>query len=474
MHSMVLARRMSGSALALVLAAAMALGSGEADASADSESRIALVVGNGNYDPSVVSRLENPVNDAQLMARTLEYVGFDVSLLTDGKRNTIERAVAEFGTRLKEAGRDAVGLFYYAGHGVERSGQNYLIPLGASIESPLHLAREAVPAQYVLDWMEHAGNRLNIVILDACRNNPYERTRSVPGASTRGLAPMKGPSGTLIAYSAGPGEAAADGIGNSPYTQALAEEIVEPGLQLEEVFKRVRVRVERATGNVQTPWENSSLVGYFYFVPAGEENLRPLPPVETPAQAYALAEGIHTIAAFQAVVDHYGGTIYATLAQERIRLLQRETSPEAVEASLALERDERRLIEAGLVSLGFEPGPVDGLFGVEARTALRSWQSSKGEDATGFLSERAASELKALGEQEEGRLVSSEAPGVYLSAAVAAGQLVSSGHLRTVQPGEIPVQEIQGYSAIATGCYEQALPAGRRLAWSDIGIYCAP
>ncbi len=474
MRSMALARRMGGPALAVVLGAAMANGPGIADASTEGPPRIALVVGNGNYDPSVVSRLDNPVNDAQLMARTLEHVGFDVSLTTDGNQDAMERAVSEFGTRLKGAGSDAVGLFYYAGHGVELSGQNYLIPLGARIESPLHFEREAVPAQYVLDWMEHAGNRLNIVILDACRNNPYERGRSLQGASTRGLAPMKGPSGTLIAYSAGPGEAAADGIGNSPYTQALAEEIVEPGLQVEEVFKRVRARVEQATGNEQTPWENSSLVGYFYFVPAEEEDPPSLPPVETGAQAYASAERIHTIAAYQAVVDHYGGTIYETLAQERIRLLRRDKSPEDVEASLALAREERRLIEAGLVSLGLDPGPVDGLFGEEVRTALRWWQTSQGHDATGFLSETEASELKALGEQEERQIVVTEVPGVYLSIAVAAGQLISPGHLRTVRPEEIPVHELQGFSTIATGCYEHALPAGRRLAWSDIGVSCAP
>ena len=235
--------------------------------------RVALVVGNGGYDPANIVRLANPVNDARLMASALERVGFEVSLVTDAGQDAMRRAIKAFGKRLRGAGASAVGLFYYAGHGVEAGGSNYLIPIGAEVESAMDLQSDAVPAQWVLSRMEAAGNRLNMVILDACRNNPY--AGRVRGGG-RGLARMDAPSGSLIAYSAGPGQVADDGEGeHSPYTRALAEALVEPGVKVEEVFKRVRVRVEDETGRRgrrQTPWESSSLRGDFYFVappPAG-------------------------------------------------------------------------------------------------------------------------------------------------------------------------------------------------------------
>ena len=167
------ARMRKAVAVSVVLAAAAVAWSAPAGAAMDSPSRVALVVGNGGYDPANVSRLDNPVNDARLMARTLETVGFEVSLVTDADREAMEEAVEGFGKRLQDAGTDAVGLFYYAGHGVETGGINYLIPIGARIRSALEFQRRAVPAQYVLSWMEDAGNRLNMLILDACRDNPY-------------------------------------------------------------------------------------------------------------------------------------------------------------------------------------------------------------------------------------------------------------------------------------------------------------
>ena len=214
----------------------------QAGVAAESTLRVALVVGNGGYDPANIVRLDNPVNDARLMAATLERVGFEVSLVTDAGQDAMRRAIKAFGRRLRGAGASAVGLFYYAGHGVEAGGSNYLIPVGADVESAMDLQSDAVPAQWVLSRMEAAGNRLNMVILDACRNNPY--AGQVRGSGGRGLARMDAPSGSLIAYSAGPGQVAADGEGeNSPYTLALAEALVEPGMKVEEVFKRVRVRV---------------------------------------------------------------------------------------------------------------------------------------------------------------------------------------------------------------------------------------
>ena len=260
-------------AVPVVLAAVMVLWSAISDAA----SRVALVVGNGGYDPANISRLANPVNDARMMAHSLERVGFEVAVETDAGQDAMRRAIKAFGKRLREAGRDAVGLFYYAGHGVEAGGSNFLIPLGAEVESATDLQSDAVPAQWVLSRMEEAGNRLNMVVLDACRNNPYAgRVRS----GGRGLARIDAPSGSLVAYSAAPGQVAADGEGeNSPYTLALASALVEPGLKVEDVFKQVRVRVEDETGRMQTPWESSSLKGDFYFLPPRDADDGPGPVV---------------------------------------------------------------------------------------------------------------------------------------------------------------------------------------------------
>ena len=170
---------------------------------ASAERRLALVVGNGGYAAENAVPLDNPVNDARLIAGTLETVGFQVRLVTDVDRAALVAEIDGFGERLERAGSDAVGLFYYAGHGVEAKGRNYLIPLGARIGREQHLRTRAVSAELVLSWMEEAGNGLNIVVLDACRNNPYG-TRNRDGV--RGLAPMDAPSGSVIAYAAAPGE----------------------------------------------------------------------------------------------------------------------------------------------------------------------------------------------------------------------------------------------------------------------------
>ena len=317
---------------------------------AHSAPRVALVVGNGGYDPRNITRLDNPVNDARLMEATLKSVGFEVVLATDAGQDEMKGAIKAFGRRLREAGRDAVGLFYYAGHGVEAGGNNYLIPLGAEVESATDLQTDTVPAQWVLSRMEDAGNRLNLVILDACRNNPY--AGRVRGGG-RGLVRMDAPSGSLIAYSAAPGKEADDGEGeNSPYTLALAGALVEPGLKVEDVFKRVRARVEEETGRKarkQTPWEHSSLKGDFYFVPPEVDDDDPgpgpgggRPGVDEAKNAYETAEREHTIAAYQAVVAHFPG-FYATLAQAKVKEL--EAAAEA-ERKRRAEAERKRKAEA--------------------------------------------------------------------------------------------------------------------------------
>jgi len=227
------------------------------------EGRVALVIGNGAYE--ALERLKNPVNDARLMTQALRSAKFEVVEHMDADERTMKRAIQEFGRRIAGAGRDTVSIFYYAGHGLQVNGLNYLVPTRARIQREGDVEIEAVDAGMALRQMEDAGSRVNIVILDACRNNPLPRgLRSV----SRGLATVNAPQGSLIAYSTAPGSVSVDGEGqNSPYTQALAAALKEPGLTAEEVFRQVRVRVLKATRGQQVPWETSSLTGAFYFSP---------------------------------------------------------------------------------------------------------------------------------------------------------------------------------------------------------------
>ena len=225
------------------------------------EERIALVVGNGAYVH--MPRLANPVNDAALMARTLEAVGFSVTRLEDRNRREMVREIDDFATRLQAAGQDAVGLFFFAGHGVESNNVNYLIPLGAAIEGAGQLETGAVSAQWALARMAQADNALNIVILDACRDLPFlAASRS---GRLGGLAGMPAPSGMVVAYSTAPGHVAYDGEGaNSPFTEALAGTIREPGLSLHDVFGRVTDVVTRVHRD-QVPYVSRQLPGNFAF-----------------------------------------------------------------------------------------------------------------------------------------------------------------------------------------------------------------
>ena len=226
-----------------------------------SEQRVALVIGNGAY---VDAPLKNPANDATDVALALREVGFQVTLRTNARQRDMKQAIREFGEALARGG---VGVFYFAGHGIQSKGRNFLVPVGAQIERESHIEDETVDANFVLAQMEDARNRLNIVILDACRNNPYSRSFR---SASRGLAQMDATSGTLIAFATAPGSVAADGDGrNGVYTRHLLRQMREPGLPVELMLKRVRDGVITETKERQVPWESSSLRGAdFYFRPA--------------------------------------------------------------------------------------------------------------------------------------------------------------------------------------------------------------
>jgi uncharacterized caspase-like protein len=219
--------------------------------------RIALVIGNGRYE---FSPLRNPVTDANDMAQVLISFNFEVITRANLTQNEMKQAIRAFGERIRPGG---IGLFYYAGHAVQVEGRNYLIPVGAKITTETEVEDEAVDVGLLLRQMQDAHNQLNIVILDACRTNPFARKfRSL----NDGLASINAPSGTLIAYATAPGSVASDGDGkNGLYTQELLKAMREPGLKIEDVFKRVRDRVQNVTRGRQVPWESTSLVGDFYF-----------------------------------------------------------------------------------------------------------------------------------------------------------------------------------------------------------------
>lgn len=219
--------------------------------------RVALIIGNADY-PS--APLRNPVNDARAMSRALRKLDFEVFSLENANKRQMEQAIVRFASRLKKG---SSGLFYYAGHGVQVNGRNFLIPVDADIDSEREIRIETVGVNVVLDELGYVGNRMNIVILDACRNNPFERR--LRGGS-RGLAAIDAARGTLIAYATAPGSVALDGDGqNGIYTEELLSALQNPGLQVEEVFKRVRIGVARRSRQQQIPWESSSLTGSFVF-----------------------------------------------------------------------------------------------------------------------------------------------------------------------------------------------------------------
>lgn len=229
-------------------------------AHAQTESRLALLIGNAAYR---MAPLLNPVNDVRLMERVLMEAGFTVLKAENASVREMRRLVREFGERLKREG--GVGLFYFAGHGVQWRGENFLIGTDADIRHEDEVADESVNASVVFEKMQGAGNRLNLIVLDACRTNPFaNRGRSMAA----GLAVSNAPRGSLVAFSTAPGSIAFDGTGaNSIYTEQLARAITLPGLPVEEVFKRVRAAVRQATADQQVPWENTSLEGQFYFRP---------------------------------------------------------------------------------------------------------------------------------------------------------------------------------------------------------------
>jgi hypothetical protein len=225
------------------------------------ERRVALVIGNATYK---VNPLKNPVNDSTDMARSLRSVGFDVIEANNTTLAQMREVTRRFADKL---GNSDVGLVYYSGHGVEVKGKNYLIPVNADIKREYEVVDQAFDASQFLEMMDNIrgpnNKRVNILIVDACRNNELQKSWR---STNNGLARMDAPGGTFISFATAPGRVAADGVGrNSPYTKHLLQALKQPNVPIEQVFKVVRRNVMEETKGEQIPWENSSLVGDFYF-----------------------------------------------------------------------------------------------------------------------------------------------------------------------------------------------------------------
>ncbi|WP_084418268.1 caspase family protein [Henriciella litoralis] len=232
------------------------------------EPRIALVIGNSDYE-TTGWKLQNGARDARLMKAALEGLGFEVEAITNADEDEMEEAFASFGARLKEAGPNATGFFFFAGHGVQSEGLNYLIPTELVAYTEADVWANAPRLELLFRYLENAGNAANFIVLDACRNNPLPSAVRTTGG---GLAATGRVRGTLIAYSTAPGAVAEEGAGrNSEFTLALAELISQPGLSAETLFRRVATRVETRTGYRQQPWIESGLRGDADFCFAGCE-----------------------------------------------------------------------------------------------------------------------------------------------------------------------------------------------------------
>jgi hypothetical protein len=231
---------------------------------AQAERRVALIIGNGAYEH--VGPLRNPVNDARAMAQTLSRMGFDVLLRENRNEDQVKQDIREWGRQLDE---NSVALFYYSGHGIQVKGENYVVPVDAAIASEEEVEYSAVNVGLVMSQMAAARSRVNIVFLDACRNNPFARSFR---SATQGLAMVNAPAGTFIAYATAPGDVASDGTaaaGYGLYTQQLLRYLSTPGLPIEQMHKQVRIAVSGASNGDQVPWESSSIMGDFFFAGNG-------------------------------------------------------------------------------------------------------------------------------------------------------------------------------------------------------------
>lgn len=425
MHRVVLGWAL-GLLTTLIIAIPMALPAGSA------ESRVALVIGNGAYRSAV--QLPNAARDAEAIAATLKSIGFDVVLGTDLDRERMTQRLSDFAGRAQGAD---VALFFYAGHGIQLDGRNLLVPVDADLKSELDAKVRTVEVDTVLQ-STIADAKVKLVLLDACRDNPFAKQIQASAPKSRsvtigtGLAEMRPGSGTLIAFATGPGQVALDGEGShSPFTRALLDNLARPDVEIRHTLAYVRAQVVEQTKDKQLPWENTNLTGFFY-MNKSVESATPAEPVAGPAAGPAMASAAASAAAasrssamemelwtsvkgsnspdeYRAYLEKFPNGTFADLARTRIASLSRSapaapvtasaapgapaaepaapgSDPRTAEATaatedaLGLDRDAWRAVQRHISSK-----KVDGKVSEQTRKNLKTWQSAHDFPATGYL-----------------------------------------------------------------------------------------
>lgn len=315
-------------------AAAVSLFALMACSPAFAESRLALVIGNSAYRS--VAPLPNAQNDANKMSELLGAAGFEVMNTPDLSQDDLRKTIGEFAGKLAEKGPDTVALVFYAGHGIQVDGENFIVPVDVDPKREADIPLQAVRLNDLLNTLNSVPNKTRIVMLDACRNNPFPTISQTTGRGLAMVDTKSGAPGTFISYSTSPGSEAEDGSGaNSPYTTAVLNVAREPGLSIEDAFKRVRVSVNEATQGRQVPWESSSLTSDFRFFVSGDAAqataaaAAPKPQAgmrsiddwkrelqgKQPSVAYDLVLGDNTVEAYAAFVELYAQTPFASRAR---------------------------------------------------------------------------------------------------------------------------------------------------------------
>jgi Caspase domain len=317
-------------------AALLALGLFAGTDAARAESRLALVIGQSAY--RAVTPLPNPVNDAKAIAQLLTESGFEVTSTADLSQKDMNREIGDFAAKIASKGPDTVALVFYAGHGLQVDGENYLVPVDVDVRREADIPLQAVRLNDLVNTLNSVPSRMRILLLDACRNNPFP---AINGTTGRGLALVdtkSGAPGTFLSYSTSPGAEAEDGEGiNSPYTAALLAAAREPGLPIEAAFKRVRLAVNKATAGRQTPWESSSLTEDFRFIAASNASAaEPDAPVaDAPAPVTSANAGPPPVAAKRSVAE-WTRELQGKPVEAAHELIVSDGSLEAYQAFVAL------------------------------------------------------------------------------------------------------------------------------------------
>jgi hypothetical protein len=397
-----------GSALRLIWLLLVAWGCLSSALAQEPGRKLALIIGNSKYLSA--GALPNAVRDAAAFHAFLTTNGFQSTLILDGDRRTLAEAMSKFARDLQP--QDAA-LFYFAGHGMQMQGENYLLGTEAKLASEFDVQGETLTLSDLISSIERRA-KIALIFVDACRNNPLadRLNAEIEGKSravaTRGLAPIQASgAGTMVAFAAAPGQLAYDGAGdNSPFTKALIDNLAQPGLEVGTAFKRVIRQVRLETQDRQSPQILSSLALEFYF---GDEKANSQSGGDFLAEIdYGKAERIATPRAWKQFLNKYPSGEHSELARQALLALEgdqpvRRLSPADAEKKLNLSQAQRKEIQLALVQLGYDIGNPDGSFGKQTRREVARYQKALGLPETGFLTEITAARLNiplATGEDE--------------------------------------------------------------------------